>query len=503
MALSAPTAIAPRSFVYEDTYKFPYSFVQSVASIVVAIMLIVPRTRTFTRIAVEQYQLLVLMVFLGLKLPAAAMFMVFMGQFTHFKVGGFVLYLPEEQTYFGYYHQVGYNALFIYCTLTFLLLLMTISACCMKNLLNQMQRIVWSFVWLMFLPVALFVMLMFKSMDRQSAAGIIIGFATLIVYGGLFAILCFNFAKNRSKRDVSMEGVEPSSLLELRRGIGFDSGPLKQYYHLLWAPTIKLLLVGWGVFYSKEQAVVNVAGVGTLSLIYLGLTVIVRPYKRLVHNLYLVTALLFNLTVVNLSVLNSMSSKLYEASGPVSYVLIALFLLATLSIAFFFPVQSEEADPRTGTTLTGTPLSTEVETARMPLAGGKRTQVAPIRNIQQQQGRPATTLQATRTNLHRPVQAGQRPQQVRGSAPAVSNLPRKSPQPGLARGPALPLSQTQNGRTPQPVNRPQPILNRPLPRAAPALFKPQAAQPNMVNKPAIISRQPPQIASAMNKAGNR
>ena len=502
MSLPTDAPFAPRSFVYEDTYKFPYSFIQSAAAITVAVLLLVPRTRTVVRIAVEQYQLLVLLVFLGLRLPAAATCMLFMGQFTHFKVGGFVLYLPKGQTYFGYYSQVGYNALFIYCTLTFLLMMLTATVCCMKNLLNQVQRIVWTFIWLMFLPLTLYIMLMFKSIDRQSAAGIIVGFATLLVYGVFFVVLSFNFCKNRSKRDVSMEGVEPSSLLELRRGIGFDSGKLKHYYNLLWVPMIKFCFVGWAVFYSKAKAEVNTAVVGTLSIIYLGMTIFIRPYKLLAHNLYLIFVLFFNLAVINLSVFNIMSPKLYETSGPISIVLIALFLIGTLSIAFFFPVQSEEADPRSITTLNGTPINTDVDSARMPLAGGKRIQPSPIKASRQQAVTPGSELQATRPNLNRQGQAAQRLNQVGGSALAISSLPRKVAQPNPARSPALQMSQARNARV-QPPSRAQPVLNRPLPRASPALLKPQGAPQNSANKPAIIARQFPQAAITNNRAVNR
>ena len=354
---------------YKELTVYPYYMIQWVVCGVFSVLVILKRTRHATCISLDQLQILLLVHFMNMRLDRESILCVYSFQFAHFKMYDTLPFVQHDSSdgVFGYYDNMPFNTYYIYCLTAIMIFLLIISSCCIKSLLNQAQRIFWRLLWLFYLPILLYFCIMIKNWSRQSPSEIGAGFLTLVVYVVLWTVIIRNFSKQRKRLDEPQFELEASSLLEMRLGIDPEDSKVKHYYNLIWMPAIKSLYVLWAVYGPGNRAGLTCVVLAILSILNLIANMVIRPFKRPSHNIYLITSNIMILLITNLSVFNRYSNKMHGVSNIVVLTIMGLFLLSTLVIAFFVPVRREKYPSIAIDGSHGNIIITETELSRRPV----------------------------------------------------------------------------------------------------------------------------------------
>lgn len=471
---------------YIDMGKMPWNLVQIILFLLFILPIFYWRTRPMAGLALEQLQLAVLTVFTGFGYRGRAQKLILLFQFSHFKIMDWVPVYPNQPSFLGYYDTFGRNVIFIIAVFLLLIILAVLTIFILTSVRRHLLRVFVRMVMLVFLPLNLYTGIAIKT---GKSGELVFSIAVYAMYALLYFCLVKAYWRMKFDPDVDAGDKAPSALLEFRAGFKRENRRMVYLFNVLWMPVFKVIIVAWALGYNDKQTSTNVAGIVIITILWVVLTVFVRPFARLVQNLLLVSSSILVTLILSLGSATKISSTIDERSETIGSVL--MIILAVVCVLSTYLAFSHQEDAKA--IVSGLSASAIMSTlATQPTERGYRQgSIAPVKRPTFNNGGPILNNSRRNSNINQHIQIVPPPSSQRtfGSTLAV---------PGQNQSLAVPPGRTSRKNSAnmqaQPVQS-YPIQPNPQGSARampqPMLVAPQIP-PNRSRRPSHIAPPPSQ-----------
>lgn len=427
-------------FTYSQMWTFPWNLIQIGLGLLTMLPLLLKNLRSMSSLTIELLQILMLSALTGSGLSKLPQQLLFTTQFSHFKLLDFAVYDNGEQALNGYFTRFLLNSAYIFVVMAVLLTLkMVCSLFSLTTLGDVLSRLFLRLILLVFLPVVLFSLIMYRSLDTERRIENWISGLSMALYLLAFIGLTLKFLKQRSKKDISEGDKKPSAILEYRNGLKFGN-----FWAAIFTTTLmplgKLALAAWIVLFQVKGSSSDIAFMSIISILMLVAAAIIRPYRRTFHNVFLIVGLFCVLAILNLNVISSAVRTLGSDSKVFGEVLVGLLLSAILLLSliaiFFLRTQDDDHD-----SIDIQILTTNVDTP------GRNHLAPPV--VQRSALKPSSIMNSPKLSPGNSMIQGNLKRNPVGSnflSPNVSNrmMPTK-PAPQMRSGPASRINTVNHG----------------------------------------------------------